>query len=118
MTLFESWFMARLRFGFVQAGRRAAERLGLTDDSHTGFRPVDAHDVSGRRIGEPVRERAAQEGTAHVSTVGLRDAVWNESQADNRLLIPRIDPVNPGALSHKRDPRPLDCPTRRVAYCD
>src|SRR5271165_860058 len=75
------WFLSK-------AGRRAAGRLGLTDDSRTGFRPVDAREVLGRRIGEPVRERAARDGTAHVSSVGLMEAGRNESQADTRLNDP------------------------------
>jgi hypothetical protein len=50
---------------------------------------VDDVDVYGQRIGEPVRERAARDGTAHVSSVGLMNAGWNEFQADNRLLIPQ-----------------------------
>jgi hypothetical protein len=34
---------------------------------------VDANDVDGRRTAEPVRDRAAQDGTVHVSTVELRN---------------------------------------------
>ena len=74
--------------------------LGLTGDSRTGFRPVDADDVLGRRIVVLVRERAARDGTAHVSTVELRNAGRKESQADNHLLIPQFCSVNPGLLSH------------------
>ena len=79
MTMLESWFMARLRFFCPKPEDDQLEGLGLPDDSRTSFRPVDADDVSGRRIGEPVRKRAAQDGTAHVSTVELRNAGRNES---------------------------------------
>jgi hypothetical protein len=84
--------MARLRFGVSKAGGRAPERLGLTDVS--GFRPVDGYDVYRRRIGEPVRERAARDGTAHVSSIGLRSVDRNAFRADNRLMIPRFESVN------------------------
>ena len=65
--------MARLR---LVCPKPEDERLrGLSPtDSRTGFRPVDANDVDGRRTSEPVRDRAAQGGTAHVSTVELRNA--------------------------------------------
>jgi hypothetical protein len=75
-----------------KAGRRAPERLGLTDVS--GFRPVDADDVYRRRIGGPVRKRAARVGTAHVSSVGLRSVGRNAFQADNQLMIPQFESVN------------------------
>jgi len=65
--------MARLRFGFCPKPEDERLRgLGLTDDSRTGFRPVDADDVSKRRNCEAVLDRAAQDGTTHVSTVGFK----------------------------------------------
>ena len=56
---------------FATGLRLLSGSLPLTD-ARTGFRPVDANDVGGRRTGEPVRDRAAQDGTAHVSTVKER----------------------------------------------
>jgi len=41
--------------------------------------------------------------------LGLRDAGRNESQADNRLLIPHFCSVNPGASSQRRRRKPLYC---------
>jgi hypothetical protein len=97
--------MARLR---LVCPKPEDERLrGLSPtDSRTGFRPVDANDVDGRRTSEPVRDRAAQDGTAHVSTVELRNASRNEFQTDNRPLIPGFRPVNPEFFRHLAAPPP------------
>jgi hypothetical protein len=80
------WLMSK-------AVRRASERLGPADVSATGFRPVDA-DAGRRRIRDPVRERAARDAAAHVSSVGLGSADWNAVQAGDRLLIRHPDRVN------------------------
>jgi hypothetical protein len=45
-------------------------------------------------VDEPVRDRAARDATAHVSTVELRNAGRKEFRADNRLLIPQSLSVN------------------------
>ena len=86
--------MARLRFGSSKAGKRTVAGLDPTN-SHTGFRPVDANNVNERRIREFVRDRAAQDGTAHVSTVELRNVGRNGFQAHIWQLLPGSQFVNP-----------------------